>query len=267
MPRLESKFLSPIYPKCHINDAQSWMRPRLWLTLWLLLHKTTRCLPSQNGDQADSKHHPSLRFSSNIGDEFVGTKKGPNSWSEMTIAAAAPASAKTSEVQAVDNALKFITSESEDKSDLYPLSSYVLGKGNGGLRRDDDEEDGKMGASMILALANAVKKLGGLDIAKEVYLGMLSRQHPFPFCAWQVNFDPQLFTPVLLDTNSIYWLQAFHFRTRNDVFRITGRFPLVRYFGFQVGCRRGQALAPNCRLPVLWQILTLSICPNRLPPP
>ena|SRR6056297_3174564 len=243
------------------------MRPQLSLTLWLLLHKTTRCLPSQNGHEADSKHQLSLRFSSNIGEEFVGTKKGPNPWSEMTIAAAAPASAKTPEGRAVDKALKFITSESEAESYLYPFSSYVLRKGDGGLRRDDDEEDGKMGASMILALANAVKKLGGLDIAKEVYLGILSRQHPFPFCAWQVNFDPQLFTPVLLDTNSIYWLQAFHFKTRNDVFRITGRFPLVRYFGFQVGNRLGQAPAPKYRLPVLLQILTLSICPNRLPPP
>lgn len=98
---------------------------------------------------------------------------------------------------------------------------------------DDDDDYLPIALSLTLALARAVGRLGSLDIAKEMYIALLSRQHPFPFCAWQVIFDPQLYTPVLLDTNSVYWLQALHFRTRSDVFRITGRFPQVRYFGFQ----------------------------------
>jgi hypothetical protein len=43
---------------------------------------------------------------------------------------------------------------------------------------------------------------------KEVYLLSVGKGHPFPFCAWQVEFNPRVFTPVLLDTNSIYRLQA-----------------------------------------------------------
>ncbi|GAB5035197.1 deoxyuridine 5-triphosphate nucleotidohydrolase [Nannochloropsis oceanica] len=108
---------------------------------------------------------------------------------------------------------------------------------------ENDDDLGAATASVTLALAKAVGKLSGLDIAKEIYLALLSRQHPFPFCAWQVIFDPRLFTPVLLDTNSVYWLQALHFRTRNDVFRITGTFPLVRYFSFQSYDSAGKPLS------------------------
>ena len=102
--------------------------------------------------------------------------------------------------------------------------------------RDGEEEDEEeeVRASITMALARTLGQLGKIDVAKEVYLSLLARQHPFPFCAWQVIFDPQVFTPVLLDTNSVYRMQALHFRTRSDVFRITGRFPRVRYFSFQV---------------------------------
>lgn len=50
----------------------------------------------------------------------------------------------------------------------------------------------------------------------------------------QVEFDPRVLTPVLLDTHSVYRLQALHFTSADDVFRITGTFPRVRYFSFQV---------------------------------
>jgi hypothetical protein len=50
----------------------------------------------------------------------------------------------------------------------------------------------------------------------------------------QVEFDPRVLTPVLLDTHSVYRLQALHFTSTDDVFRITGTFPRVRYFSFQV---------------------------------
>ena len=99
---------------------------------------------------------------------------------------------------------------------------------------EEEDEDEEVRASITMALARTLGQLGKIDVAKEVYLSCLARQHPFPFCAWQVIFDPQVFTPVLLDTNSVYRMQALHFRTRSDVFRITGRFPRVRYFSFQV---------------------------------
>lgn len=102
------------------------------------------------------------------------------------------------------------------------------------LKKEEEvDEDGEQ-LSLALALTKMVGRLEGMDVAKEIYIALLGRQHPFPFCAWQVIFDPNIFTPVLLDTNSVYRLQALHFRTRNDVFRITGHFPKVRYFSFQV---------------------------------
>lgn len=124
-------------------------------------------------------------------------------------------------------------------SPLLQLQPLLLEPPFVGLREDkwnDDgvSEDDGVRASLALALARAVGRLGELDVAKELYISLLARQHPFPFCAWQVIFDPHVFTPVLLDTNSVYRMQALHFRTRSDVFRITGRFPRVRYFSFQV---------------------------------
>lgn len=99
---------------------------------------------------------------------------------------------------------------------------------------DKIDEDNYVRASLAVALARTVGRLGELDVAKELYISLRAREHSFPFCAWQVIFDPHVFTPVLLDTNSVYRMQALHFRTRSDVFRIIGRFPRVRYFSFQV---------------------------------
>ncbi len=117
---------------------------------------------------------------------------------------------------------------------LQPLFEPLFLNNN---KVDDDEEE-EMRVSLGMALARTLGRIGEIDVAKELYLALLGRQHPFPFCAWQVIFDPHVFTPVLLDTNSVYRMQALHFRTRSDVFRVTGRFPRVRYFSFQV-CMHG----------------------------
>jgi len=220
-------------------------RRLLWLALRLLLHKGTTALPPDNHrhDQVPPKPSSSLRpaAATTTAAAVTGTPTTPAAAAAPLVRTAAAAAAAATAAAAAEaavieedgwgNALLNKAIDTLHLTTKRPLPFF------NDYDEDEDEDGDDLGAaaaSLTLALAKAVGGLSGLDIAKEVYLGLLSRQHPFPFCAWQVIFDPQLFTPVLLDTNSVYWLQALHFRTRNDVFRITGRFPLVRYFGFQV---------------------------------
>ena len=77
---------------------------------------------------------------------------------------------------------------------IMPVTTLIQG-----IQQTDDEQDGSEtvekdddvlsseSKSLTAALARTFGRLEQLDIAKELYLAILARDHPFPFCAWQVG--------------------------------------------------------------------------------
>lgn len=94
-----------------------------------------------------------------------------------------------------------ISSSGADEGKMVmPLTSLlesigIRGQGEDAEENEEEEEStlSSESKSLTAALARTLGRLEQLDLAKELYMTMLARDHPFPFCAWQVRGTQHLF--------------------------------------------------------------------------